>query len=175
MNQDLKMANELLDAEMECFLQLDEQVFLVGGPDVHDKHLYVLGSLNRYVKKYKDHRISVLFRTNIYKNLGIYFPKLNLNSRTRKCRLGRLNLYFDTIQSRGSGLREKYAVAIIYPAASMIQPDKDFKLINNLKSRVKKIILVTAQEQTFVGIERLEKVADRVFIREYVGENYFIK
>lgn len=175
MSHDLETANELLDAEVKCFLQSDEQIMLIGGPDVHDKHLYLLGSLNRYVKKYKTHRISVLFRTNIYKNLSDYFPKLDLNSKTRKCRTGLLDLYFDTIQSRGSGLREKYAVAIIYPAASMIQTDKDFKLINNLKSRVKKIILVTAQEQTFGGIERLEKVADRVFIREYVGENYFIK
>lgn len=72
-------------------------------------------------------------------------------------------------------MREKYAVAIIYPAASMIQTEKDFRLINNLKHRTKKIFLVTAQEQTFGGIERLEKVADRVFIREYVGKNYFIK
>lgn len=73
MSHDLETANELLDAEVKCFLQSDEQIMLIGGPDVHDKHLYLLGSLNRYVKNIKIIALAFYFAQIYIKTLVIIF------------------------------------------------------------------------------------------------------
>lgn len=136
---------------------------------MHEKHKSTLAFINKYIKEEGyEKSIKILYRTHTFKNLDSQFRAFirGIDSETRDTKVGKLHIYFDTKQRRTWDC-DNYASAIIYPAASMLEYEKDFQILEDLKCRAQKIFLITSQEKTFGGVDRLEKISHRVATLNY--------
>ena len=132
-----------LQDEILNFLQDEnEKVMLITGTNQYEKHMEVLRVINKNVPD----RVKVLFRANGKDNLqNIFENKIGSPKLNTLVRLGRLNLYIDTINRR-TWQGGKYNFSIIYPIDSLCRMKDEQReeiMKNLLRKTVNKLFIVS--------------------------------
>ena len=132
-----------LQEEIKNFLQNDdENIMLITGTYQREKHMEVLRAINRNLQN----EVKVLFRVNGKDNIeNIFENRIKSSKLNTRIRVGKINLYLDTINSRTWQIG-KYNISIIYPIDSvcrMKEKQRDEVINDLLRKTVNKMFIVS--------------------------------